>query len=399
MKKTNDLIIVSSFIICICSISAFLLFSPSKEVSETENRPLEVAPQLSLTGVLAGDFSDGVEAYATDQFPARDAWIKSYLRWQIMSGQTFIHDYYLADDWVFPRPFTEVDEAAISFATEQMEELVEYTANEAIELFFFSLPDRRYMIDMSFPKRVQNNVLQRDKNTFLPKLRTVGIRAVDIGEEWQETYETNNFRPYYYRTDHHWNVDGALLAYESIHETLRDESTTFQKDAFDPSAFDKHCLTDKEFLGSYNRQLYGYVDATDEPLCYYLPSEAAIDDWDVYQHEIAEGNELSFSDIFGVAEQKDEKQIAYDELFMSDYDELHILNETGEGKALILKDSYANPLIPLMANNFAQTTIYDVRHNEGRDLRAFIETHDFSTVIFLYSNGRTLDYLYDWTLD
>lgn len=397
MKKISQLILVSLFLIFICSISLFLLFSDSKDMSETEYRSLAQAPEWSFEAIKSGTYTDDVDAYVTDQFPVRDLWIKSYLNWQIFSQQTFIHDFYLADDWVYPRPFTEINYEAIDFATKQMEELARFTAEEDVELFFFSLPDRRYMIDMDFPRRVENNLHEKDKETLLSRLQEKNIPTIDIGQVWKEKYDTDNFRPYYFRTDHHWNIEGAFLAYEEIHESLRQVSNHFHSDAFDESAFEKHCVEGKEFRGSYNRQLFQYIDAKDEPLCYYLPKNEDIDDLKIYKHAKEDENIVHFSDVFATAKNSDSDLVTYGQLYADDYDELHIINEKKKGKVLILKDSYSSPLIPLLANNYEQTTIYDVRHNEGRDLQAFIKQHDFDTVLFLYSNGRTLEPLYNWS--
>lgn len=396
MKKMSNIITSILFLGFIFTMGAYFLFASDKEISETENRSLAGKPELQVDAIVSGTFTEEYSAYITDQFPLRDTWIKGYLQWQLVTNQTFINDYYLDGDWVYPRPFTEVDDEAITYAVDQMTDLNEFAKEQALELYYFSLPDRRYMIDMQFPNRVENNVLQQDKERLLAEFPKDPMQIIDVGEKWQEKWNNTNYRDYYFRTDHHWNMDGALLAYEEIHQTLYETSDIFSSNAFDRNAYKEQCLPDKQFLGSYNRQLYGYVDAEGEELCYSFPSQNNVEDWSVYVHGLAEEDEVPFEHVYGLADNSESDVVTYSDLYAVDRDEIHFINPNKEGKVIVLKDSYANPLLPLIADNFYQTTFYDVRHNEGRDMYDYIKEHEFDTIIFLYSNGRTLDYLYDW---
>ena len=40
-------------------------------------------------------------------------------------------------------------------------------------------------------------------------------------------YSQDDYRNFYFRTDHHWNMNGASAGYEVIHDTLYEKSGNF----------------------------------------------------------------------------------------------------------------------------------------------------------------------------
>ena len=79
---------------------------------------------------------------------------------------------------------------------------------------------------------------------------------------------------------------------------------------------------------------------------------------------------------------------------MQDYAEINIVNnlkvQAGEtSRALIIKDSFANAVNLLVAENFAHTSILDIRYYNEMPIEQYIQTHGFDTIIVLY-NGETI---------
>ena len=141
------------------------------------------------------------------------------------------------------------------------------------------------------------------------------------------------------------------------------------------------------------------IDLSNEQMYYMNSKHANVNDWTVYIDGMAEENKIPFSQIYGKAKEMDSEQVTYADVYAGDYSELHVVNPAKSNtgvKTLIIKDSYANPLLPLMAEHFYQTTYYDLRHNQGENLYDFIKKHDYDMVMFFYSNGRTLENLFDF---
>lgn len=397
MKSFNNIILIVLFLGFITFFGLNIYVTPDKAKSEVEKRSLAQQPDVELESIIKGDYTKQYESYITDQFFLRDMWVKGYLNWQLLTNQTFIYDYYINNNWVYPKPFTKVNKEAVHFASENVSELNSFTKKNNIELYFFSLPDRRYMIDIDYPRSVEKSVGQSDKKLFLSLLPREHINVVDVGEKWEEKLNQEDYRSFYYRTDHHWNMFGAFSAYGVIHHTLDEKSSYFNDPSFDKESYRKNCLTNKKFLGVYNTQLYGMIDSSKEKMCYFNSTDANKDNWITYVNGMGEENRKPFSSVYGRAKKMEETSVTYADVYSKDYSEIHVINpkeSSSKSKILILKDSYANPMLPLIAENFYQTTFYDVRYNQDENLYDYIKQHDYDVVAFLYSNGRTLEKLY-----
>src|SRR5690606_26867428 len=170
MKRLSDILLVVLFIGFLCFFSIMTWLTPDKDISAVENRSLAQQPILEWGTIMNGEYMENFDSYITDQFYQRNTWIKSYLQFQIFTNQTFIYNYHIDGEWVYPKPFTTIDQKAIQFAVKNMAELNHYARNHNIELFYFSLPDRRHMIDARYPRWVAPGVGQADKERFLSLL-------------------------------------------------------------------------------------------------------------------------------------------------------------------------------------------------------------------------------------
>ena len=102
----------------------------------------------------------------------------------------------------------------------------------------------------------------------LAELREKGVPTLDLRPEMSRTKEL--VEKYYYRTDHHWNVEGSLYAFQRIMETLKDFYPETKTNFIDSSLWEKTVIPDW-WLGSHGQRvgaLFGGV----EDLDYYLPA-------------------------------------------------------------------------------------------------------------------------------
>ncbi|WP_067730229.1 DHHW family protein [Oceanobacillus damuensis] len=400
MKLFSNLILIILFAAFLLFFGSMVFLTNDHDISESENRSLAQKPEIDKESIIDGTYMQKFESYITDQFYYRDDWIKSHLLWQKVTNQTFLNDnYYIDGEWVYPKPFTEVNKDAIQMATTNIEQLKDYTNKREISLYFFSLPDRRNMLDINYPGWVEPSIGDLDKETLLSKFPEEHIQVIDVADEWQKKFGLKDYKDFYYKTDHHWNMTGALAAYEVIRNTFDASMPIYEDGPFNPEEFTKKCIKDKTFMGIYNQQLYETLEPSGEEICYAVSNQIQTGKWQTFIRGLEPENEVSFQDIFGKANQLNQEQVTYAEVFTTDYSELHIINpykKEKNSKVLFLKDSYANPLVPLLANHFQHTTFYDLRHNKGESLYDYLEKGDYDAVVFLYSNGRTLDHLFDF---
>lgn len=402
MKKLGQYLLTALFIGFIITIGMSFWMNPDKAISFNENRSLAQKPVVTTDAIIDGSFTKAYESYFTDQFPERDRWVEGYLDWQQLTNQTFLFDYFVSEDdeWIFPKPMDYFADDNIDRSIAYMHELTDYAQKNEIELFFFSLPERTISLKAPFPFYIKEGYEQANKDYFLDGLPKQGLTVVNMGGLFQNKFSQDELKDLYFQTDHHWNANGAFEGYKIIYDVLNKQSRHFNEPAFRSDIYESQCFPEENFLGSYNKQLYGMVNTTDVP-CIITPTTLDYHDLEVYAGPVRDDLKVPYDSIYGRDLNKKLDWLEYAGLFTGDYRELNIINphkKAADTKVLVLKDSYANPLTLWVSQHFYQTTYYDMRYNTDRTLYEFIEQNDYDTIIFLYNDLTVFSSMYDFHL-
>lgn len=406
MKKLSNYLTILLFLGFIFGIGAYIQFSEKEDISFYENRTLAKSPEVSVDKLVDGTFTKEYETYITDHFAAKDSWIKGYIQYQRLTGQTFIEDYYISksDDWIYPKPATAIDYDSLDRTVANMEGLADYTKQHNMELFLFSLPNRFLILNPDYPSFVTQGYEYEQKEYYMDGLSTVeNLHVKDVAEDFKANFTEDELKSLYYQTDHHWNVEGAFEAYKVIYKTLQEESQNFDEPPLEEETFSKQCYNNNDFLGSYNRQLYQLVE-TKDAICSMMPSNVDYDSWEVYKGAISDETKTIWSNIYGsgLGKENEYHVTDYAGIFTADYKELTIINPAKEAegtKALFIKDSYSNPMSFWLPEHFYQTTFYDLRYNSDRTLYEYLDNNDFDMIVFLYNDTTVHPVMYDFNLE
>jgi hypothetical protein len=402
MKTISNVVLSVCFLAFVFGMAVKMEYTPDKKESYYENRVLASEPEVKIEKLANGTFAKEYESYFTDQFINRDEWIKMYLNWQKMTDQTYIYKYLITDDrWVFPQPVSEFAKSSYDKTIASMKDLNKYTAERGIELFYFSLPDRKNIFEIPYPSYTEPNLAETNKNYVLSNLPKEPMHVVDVSETFKKKFDQNELKNLFYVTDHHWNMAGAFEGYKVIRNNLAEKSSNFSDDELDEKQYAMKCFDDKKFMGGYNKQLYGMIDLDRENICHVESKEYDISSFDVYTGPIAKETKTDWKKVYGKALYEEPKLVDYPGVYTGDWRELNIINpaKKEEGKrVLILKDSYANPLTQLISQHYYQTTFYDMRYNMDRSLYEFLDKNEYDTIIFLYNNANMFSLMYDFDL-
>lgn len=106
--------------------------------------------------------------------------------------------------------------------------------------FFFAFIDRpNISVDGYLYNYVKNTIDYHDINMYLSSRISKNGKIIDLGYN-----KGDNIYRYFYRTDHHWNINGAIRAYNLIAESI----------GFEPILFGESTQVTKNiFLGSLSR--------------------------------------------------------------------------------------------------------------------------------------------------
>ena len=362
-------------------VGMFLLdcVTPDRTVSELENTTLTQRPKVTaqiLSSAGLNRFFNDYTQYTKDQIPGRDAWIslQSFVETALLQktqsggillgdkGQMFDRTYGLvsSEERTLPRNIA----AVASLAARCPGKVYVMVAPAASSIY---------------PERVPAHAPLLQEESYLGQIQAAVEQAGGVYLPLEDALSAHKDEYIYYRTDHHWTTLGAYYAYSELCGALGLEP-------FDRAA---HTAVDvPDFYGTFysrartwNAQpdTLTYYDL-DNPLTIYTVTGPGMP---------TEGQTTGLYDL--------DKLDVYDKYaaFLHGNNGLSRVEGDGEGRILVIKDSYANSLVPFLTANYAQIDVVDLRnYNYGLD--ALIAENGYDQILVLYSfdSFKSDPYLY-----
>ncbi len=405
------------FIALIAGISLWNILLPRKDFSEMENRSLAAFPPLSFEQIRSGKWMSEFDDYASDQFLFRDGFMKIKTAADLsLLRQDNGRVYFGKDGYLFP--ISQIDEtqetAALKlvsdFAAKALERdprlrLSVLLAPTAQSVLSDKLPPHAPVSDEPAALRRAADFLHAAVPGLIftdPLAQLRSAASAPGGEDPAGEYgdePADGEGQLYYRTDHHWTTDGAYLAYRQW----------AQDNGFTPASRDsfQRETVSHSFLGTNQAKAPGYTVLPD-PIAVYTPKEPAGPCRITVWKDAADPAEIEIRDSFyDPAFLKTKDQYAY---FLGGNDpQLRVETPVKNGrKLLLIKDSYANCMVPFLALHFEEIYITDLRYSHGKllpapgdgagDAAGGVSPAAFTDVMFLYniesfSSDKNLAYL------
>ncbi|GAB6562409.1 secondary cell wall polysaccharide O-acetyltransferase PatB1 [Bacillus mobilis] len=386
MKKLGNLILLIGFLTIIFSFGILSVLKTDRAISPVENRPLAQKPALTKEALLNGSFFKDFETYTNDQLIGRDEFIKSYTIAQIDMGKSLINDIILTDDrWLLKNPawtkkYNEIDQSMPA-----INDLSQFLKEQNVEFYFALPPSKTNALSFKLPSHIYTYA-QDNLNYFLKKL-PADVKPIKLMEQFKQNYTNEEIQDMYFKTDHHWNMDGAFVGYQYIMNSIGQQSSIYKGKEIKKEDYTRTCAQNKHLVGSFNNQLYQLIDATGEKLCYYTPKDG-FNFTSVTAKDVTGTVHQNLDSIYGVEKQKE--TTSYAGYYTDDYPEIVFENNNApnEVRALVLKDSFANAIVPHLAQSFKHTSILDLRHYHEKDVYQYIKDNNINMVLFVYSDSN-----------
>ncbi len=321
--------------------------------TRTDYETLSSAPKFSVKALVDNTFTPAYETYVNDQFIFRDEWIdvKSRVEWLLtkVENNGII---YGGNDQMFPKLY-ETDE-------EQLD-----TNLTALATFLERYPEKTSVLIAPVASNIYEDELpfsppMIDENTLIDEIfatvEEAGATVVDARASLIE----NKSEYIYYRNDHHWTTLGAYYAYIEFASL----------NALEPFDLSEHTAVEVDgFLGtSYSKSKY--FAAVPDVLTYYeLDNTIKVgeEDLPIYDYE-----KLDTADKYA--------------MFLQGNPGFATVLGDGEGKALVIKDSYANCFVPFMTENFATIDVVDFRFYNASVTQLEI-AEEYDEILILYNSS------------
>lgn len=358
--KTKIIRIILFFLI-ILIIPAFTLFGEKESISYNENRTLAEMPKLSFDTWKSRSFMNGLSDFFSDHFVCREGFIRLKNTADKLTGKNEIKGVFELNGsliQLFRNDNPKITDKNIRTVNSLAEKVGD------IPVYFVPVATAQEKYKSDLPSYLDTD----DESEYIKYCseKLNGVRLVDVnGAVMNEDYA-------FYRTDHHWTSNAAYAAYKVLGTEL----------GYKPLELKAETLRD-DFKGTlYSKTLDESIEA-DDIIRYGGDSDAVLT-------VNGEKQPLYCDERLG---EKDK----YLYFLGGNYGICTVTNPKADGKILIIKDSYANCLVPLLSKHFGEITLLDTRYCSQDDINSLDFTqYDKIMVLFNvsgFSEERSLSLL------
>lgn len=368
MKRFSRLIpALTFFVMLLAGLSAGIL-QKDHTYSSAENRLLQKFPKFSVKRVLNGKFQKKYETYLSDQFPQRDSWVKFQTAAEKAFGKKESNNVYFGKEGYLLEKYTDKDfnKKIVNRNINALEKFVKQ-ASKSSDVKVMMVPTKTYTLDTYLPAFAETY----DENIFYSKLEkklpdNVLVPVYDTLHQHSDEY-------IFYKTDHHWTTLGAWYGYSAY-------QTACGRDLETAEAKKKFKKVSDNFLGTTHSKV-NLNSQKDEIYIYEPEKEIKV----VYN--LGEKTENTFYQTKFL-----KKKDKYSVFFGGNQALLEIsCGKKSKKTLLVIKDSFANCLIPFLAEDYGTVVVADMRHlNIGMSM--LLRKYQPTDVLVLYN---TMQFMQD----
>lgn len=347
------------------SILSFVI--PDKAKSAEENRVLAQTPSLSYQTYFEGRFQTKLEQYFNDQFPFRNSLIKwktaSDLTLDIIESNGVIKS---KDGYLIER-IKNPSEKDIRHDIKSLDNFKR--SNPNCNFYFLLAPNAGNIMSEKLPRTVHMSNQNKYMTSFFNDLKKIGITPIDSRKTLEKNIDKQQL---YYRTDHHWTTGAAYLAYKEAHKEM----------GLDSDIKYKKLSIHRNFRGTLASKS-GFTNGRNDELQIYWPKKNQNYHDSIYNFVDVKKTTNTFY-AFDNLKKKDTYTI-----FGGWNHPFYTISTPTQStrKLLLVKDSYANCMIPFLTQDFRKIVVVDPRYYFG-DINKIMAEEGITDVLFLY-NGLT----------
>lgn len=353
------------FMVLLLGLAGKEALSHQRTYSPVEKRELQTRPEISITKVLDGRFQKKYESYLRDQFPGRDHWVSFQTDMELFMGKNEIHNVYIGKNHYLLEHYTEkeFDPQQISKNLQALEKFVG-KAKQNADVHVMMVPTKSWILREKLPAFAPHYEEQKFYDALQQKLK-----KEDVLISVEPVLDAHKEEEIYYRTDHHWTTLGAWYAYEQYTKAVGGDLQRAQgKKKF-------RCIS-KDFYGTTYAKI-NYARQADKIEIYEPEDKLRV--------------------VYNMGEKK--TKTLYDVSFLKTADQYSVftggnqavLQITGgikNGKTLLLiKDSFANSILPFLAEDYEKLVVVDLRQlNVSGD--RLLEMFSPTDILILYNSAQ-----------
>ena len=327
----------------------FALFWPHGDFSDTERRYRSAAP--SVPSLTAWKTDRETENWLSDRIPLRSVLVGTDSCAEVLTGRRT-----LLETWPVAGAFLERPVNGSAKTAERRLQQFE-TLAENLGVPWQAVVPRTHGWLL---RGRMNGLLRMQYEAEQDIYRTLENDAhfADVLPEGTDPEKV------YYRTDHHWNLDGAYLAYRSVCES--DNLPVYPLEDFSVSRYEGFYGTTRSRSGlpAFRGDVLECAEPKDGILL-------TLDNGETFDH-------LIFPE-------RAETYDGYAVYLDGNYGMLEIVHpDVPGGTLLVYKDSFANCLLPLLSADYRRIVAVDARYYSGSFSEAAAAAGKVDKILFVY---------------
>lgn len=346
-------------------LTIVLCVGKKKEFSEAENRYLSSFPEFSWEALKEGDYTADIDSWLADHFPFRDFFMSVKTGFELAVGSKEINGVYIAEDGYLIEKYQKPQNTQKIIRA--FHELAEGVADAPVYLMLVPTASEIYR-----DKLPKNAPIEGQAETMAQIYDAAGCDPVYVLDALAEQKDAEKLL--YYRTDHHWTSYGAYVAYREFCRILG-----FQAVALDD--MEERTVTE-EFKGTIYSKVNDYMRSGDVITIYDNPAQKLT----VHYMDTDEVTDSLYN------EEYLDKKDKYSFFLNNIHPLIEIVNEAADTdrELVLVKDSYANCMVPFLVNHYSKVYVVDPRYYKNA-VSVLINENDAETDVLLLYNMNTID--------
>lgn len=352
------------FVFVLAAVFLINLIAPDKSFSASENRMLQEFPSISVSNYFGGRLESKMESYVNDQFLMRGSFIKVKSAVDVTEGKLKANGVYRARDGYLIEDIVTPNQKTISSAETALKNFK--SKYPKLNIAFLLAPNAGNIMSDKLPLTVSMADQNKSIDDFYKNIKASGIKPIDVRKTFNKKKEDVQL---YYRTDHHWTSDGAYLAYKATVPALG---------AGMPMEFESKVVKN-DFAGTmYSKS--GFTGGRYDSIKINLPKNKKAAKPSVIYYGDTKKKTTKFYQLKNL-----DKKDAYTVFGGSNHPMYTVKTPTESNRRLLLiKDSYANSVIPMLAQHYREIVVVDPRYYFD-NVDDLIASEGITDVLFLYN--------------
>ena len=376
MEKKCKVITIALFLIILFGVGLFTVLNGGKKYSVFEKRDLAPFPKTNVKTITKAKFQSGLDNFLNDHVLLRDQCIYTTTMVDKLMGRAEKADVYFGKDGY-------LIEKSIKAKPKKVKENVKYLStfvNMAAEgmgsknVKVVLIPNKENVLTDKLPKYAPVS----SDNIKMKSMLWDSLKDKKMLVDLTKALQKHKDEYIYYKTDHHWTSLGAKYGYEKMMDAMGEKKLTGEK---------SKVITD-DFLGTtYNK-------------IHYAPQKDVITKYDIKtadKSKVACDEAPDITDIY--FEKALDKEDKYEYFMGGNFGMLKIHTGCKNGKTLVLiKDSFANCIVPFLTNNYENIVMVDPRYLGGSIMNTLSDIGKIDKMVVLFNEEKFMNNTDLWVL-